>query len=174
MLMCCKLYISESRSLAAQDSMERAAGLDPEMAMVNKFQDRANNRDGVSHYSRLQQTIVSMVEAACKAINLEQHTGAHPRVGVVDGIIFHPLAQTSLDEAACLARQILGRFHDEESTEIACILLEPNRVGADRLQNRVELLAAEEGLDLQKGYFTDCSQAMLIDKYMKLTSDARN
>ncbi|KAK6919514.1 Formiminotransferase, N-terminal subdomain [Dillenia turbinata] len=298
MLICCKLYISESRNLAALDSIERAARLDPETAMVNKFLDRAYNRVTytlVSHiahdstgcpiYSPLQQTVVSMVEAACQAINLELHSGAHPRLGVVDDIIFHPLAQTSLDEAAWLARsvagdignrfqlpiflygaahplgkapdairrelgyyrpnfmgnqwagwalpeilsvrpdegpvqvspargiamigacpwvamynvpiistdvsatrriarmvsarggglpgvQTLGLFHGEESTEIACILLEPNQVGADRVQNRVELLAAEEGLDVEKGYFTDCSQEMLIDKYMKLTLDA--
>ncbi|KAF8370154.1 hypothetical protein HHK36_031785 [Tetracentron sinense] len=281
MLLCCKLYISESRNNAALDSIVRAARLNPESVIVNKFEDRAYNRarytlvsyvahdsTGSAIYSPLQQTVLAMVEAAYEAINLELHSGAHPRLGVVDHISFHPLARASLEEAAWLAKsvasdignrlqvpvylyeaahptgkaldtirrelgyfrpnfmgnqwagwalpetlpekpdegpalvsrargiamigaspwvatynvpimstnvsaarriarmvsarggglptvQTLGLVHGEDSTEIACMLLEPNRIGADRVQNRIELLAAQEGLDTEKGYFTD-------------------
>lgn len=300
MLLCCKLYISESRNHTALDSIERAARLDGETVIVNKFQDRAYNRIGytlVSYivhdstgniiYSPLQQTLLSMVEAAYEAINLELHHGAHPRLGVVDDIVFHPLARASLEEAAWFAKmaaadignkfqvpvflydaahpmgkpldiirrelgyyrpnfmgnqwsgwdmpevlsekpdegptmvsrargivmigarpwvsmynipivstdisaarriartvsarggglptvQTLGLFHGEDSTEIACMLLEPNRIGADRVQNQVEMLAAQEGLDVEKGYFTDFSPEMIIEKYLKLISGAES
>ncbi|KAL9252589.1 Formiminotransferase cyclodeaminase-like protein [Drosera capensis] len=66
--------------------------------------------------------------------------------------------------------QTLGLVHGEESSEIACMLLEPNQVGADRVQNRVQMLAAEEGLDVEQGYFTDFSPEMLVEKYMNLMS----
>ncbi|XP_062009598.1 uncharacterized protein LOC133726138 [Rosa rugosa] len=300
MLLCCKLFISESRNLAALDAIERAARLDPESVIVNKFEDRAYNRvrytivsyvlhdsTGSAIYSPLQQTVLAMAEAAFGAINLEQHSGAHPRLGVVDDIVFHPLARASLDEAAWLAKavavdignkfqvpvylyaaahptgkaldtirrelgyyrpnfmgnqwagwtmpgvlqekpdegpttvsptrgiamigarpwvalynipilstdvaatrriarmvsarggglptvQTLGLVHGEDSTEIACMLLEPNQIGAERVQNRVEMLAAEEGLYVEKGYFTDHSPDMVIEKYMKLISADRN
>ncbi|GAB4825008.1 hypothetical protein Ancab_007881 [Ancistrocladus abbreviatus] len=299
-LLCCKLYISESRNHAALDSIERAAGLDPETAIVNKFEDRAYNRvrytlvSYVAHdstgspiYSPLQQTVIAMAEAAYQAINLELHSGAHPRLGVVDDIVFHPLARASLEEAAWLAKsvareigsrfqvpvflyaaahptgkaldiirrelgyyrpnfmgnqwagwdqpevlaekpdegptrvsrargismigarpwvglynipimstdvsaarriarmvsarggglptvQTLGLVHGEESTEIACMLLEPNQIGAERVQNRVEMLAAQEGLDVEKGYFTDFSPEMIVDKYVNLISAERD
>ncbi|KAH7860929.1 hypothetical protein Vadar_019659 [Vaccinium darrowii] len=295
-LLCCKLYISESRNRVALDSIEQAAKLDPETVVVNKFDDRAYNRarytlvsyvahdsTGCPIFSPLQQTILAMVEAAYGAINLETHLGAHPRLGVVDDIVFHPLAQASLDEAAWIAKavaaeignrfqvpvylyaaahptgkaldtirrelgyyrpnfmgnqwagwalpellpekpdqgptlvprsrgivmigarpwvatynvpilstdvsaakriaqmvsarggglptvQTLGLVHGEDSTEIACMLLEPNQIGADRVQNRVEMLAAQEGLDVEKGYFTDCSPEMITERYMKLIS----
>uniref|UniRef100_A0A5B7AGK4 glutamate formimidoyltransferase n=1 Tax=Davidia involucrata TaxID=16924 RepID=A0A5B7AGK4_DAVIN len=296
MLLCCKLYISESRNKAALDSIERAAKIDPETVTVNKFEDGEYNRvrytlvsyvahdsTGCAIYSPLQQTVLAMVEAAFEAINLELHSGAHPRLGVVDDIVFHPLARASLDEAAWLAKsvaadignrfqvpvflyaaahptgkaldtirrelgyyrpnitgnqwagwalpeilpekpeegptvvsrtrgiamigarpwvatynvpimstdvsatrkiaqmvsarggglptvQTLGLVHGEDSTEIACMLLEPNQIGADRVQNRVEMLAAQEGLDVEKGYFTDFSPEMIIERYMNLIS----
>lgn len=119
MLLCCKLFISESRNHAALDSIERAARLDPETVVVNKFEDRAYNRirytlvsyvvldtTGNAIYSPLQQTVLAMAEAAYGAINLESHSGAHPRLGVVDDIVFHPLARASLDEAAWLAKAV--------------------------------------------------------------------
>ncbi|KAF8043259.1 hypothetical protein BT93_A1563 [Corymbia citriodora subsp. variegata] len=296
MLLCCKLFISESRNRAALDSIERAARLDPETIIVNKFEDRAYNRvrytlvsyvvhdcTGQAVYSPLQQTVMAMAEAAFEAINLELHSGAHPRLGVVDDIVFHPLARASLDEAAWLAKavaadiglklqvpvflyaaahptgkaldtirrelgyfrpnfmgnqwagrampevlperpdegpthvsrargismigarpwvalynvpilstdvsatrriarmvsarggglptvQTLGLVHGEDATEIACMLLEPNQIGADRVQNRIEMLAAQEGLDVERGYFTDFSPEMIIEKYVKLVS----
>ncbi|KAH0984470.1 hypothetical protein GBA52_011647 [Prunus armeniaca] len=100
MLLCCKLYISESRNHAALDAIERAARLDPESVIVNKFEDRAYNRvrytivsyvmhdsTGSAIYSPLQQTVMAMAEAAFGAINLEQHSGAHPRLGVIDNTL---------------------------------------------------------------------------------------
>lgn len=66
--------------------------------------------------------------------------------------------------------QTLGLFHSENSTEIACMLLEPNMIGAEQVQYQVEMLAAEEGLDVEKGYFTDFSPDMIIEKYLDLIS----
>ncbi|KAF9589605.1 hypothetical protein IFM89_026104 [Coptis chinensis] len=296
MLLCCKLYISEARNIAALEAIERAARQNPETVIVNKFKDCAYNRVGwtlvsyVGHddtgnpiYSPLQQTVLAMAEAAYEAINLEFHLGAHPRLGVVDHICFHPLARASLEEAAWLAKlvaadigsrlqvpvflyegahptgkpldtirrelgyyrpnymgsqwvgwtlpdilsvkpdegptmvsqargiavigaspwfatynvpimstdvsatrriarmvsarggglptvQTLGLFHGEDSTEIACVLLEPNQVGADKVQNQVELLAAQEGLEVEKGYFTDFFPDIVVEKYLELVS----
>ncbi|CAL1406686.1 unnamed protein product [Linum trigynum] len=300
-LLCCKLFISESRNSAILDAIETAARRDPETVIVNKFPDRAYNRirytlvsyvvaldsTGTAIYSPLRQTVVAMAEAAYAAINLEQHSGTHPRLGVVDEIVFHPLGRASLDEAACLSKglaadiaarfqvpvflfgaahptgkaldtirrelgyyrpnftgsqwagwtmpetlsenpdegpahvsrtrgiamigarqwvglynipivstdvsaarkiarmvsarggglptvQTLGLVHGEDSTEIACMLLEPNQIGADQVQNRVEMLAAEQGFDVEKGYFTDFSPEMIVEKYTNLISGNRD
>ncbi|KAK1393295.1 Formimidoyltransferase-cyclodeaminase [Heracleum sosnowskyi] len=278
MLLCCKLYISESRNKEVLDSIERAAKQQPETVIVKKFEDGAYNR-----VSPLHQTVVAMAEAAFAAINLELHSGTHPRLGVVDDIIFHPLGRASLDEAAWLAKtvaadfgnrfqvpvflydaahptgkalaiirreqgyfrpnvmgthwaglikpanyserpdegpstisgargvtaigaspwiaaynvpilstdfsvtrriaqkvsgrggglptvQTVGLVHGEDTTEIACLLLDVNKVGADRVQNRVEMLANQEGLEVEQGYFTDLSPEMVIEIYKKSIS----
>ncbi|MED6154938.1 hypothetical protein PIB30_001079 [Stylosanthes scabra] len=70
--------------------------------------------------------------------------------------------------------QALALVHDQDSIEIACVLLEPNHIGADRVQSHVEMLAAEEGLDVEKGYFTDLSPEMIVEKYMNLISANRS
>ena len=118
-LLCCKIFISESRNRGALDAIEQAARLNRETVIVNKFEDRAYNRVRytlVSYvvqditrsaiYSPLHQAVLAMVEAAFGAINLELHSGTHPRLGVVDDILFHPLARASLDEAAWLAKAV--------------------------------------------------------------------
>ncbi|KAE9588537.1 putative glutamate formimidoyltransferase, 5-formyltetrahydrofolate cyclo-ligase [Lupinus albus] len=45
-----------------------------------------------------------MVKTAFETIDFELHSGTHPRLGVVDHICFHPLADASLDHAALTAR----------------------------------------------------------------------
>ncbi|KAJ0111676.1 hypothetical protein Patl1_02183 [Pistacia atlantica] len=282
MLACCKVYISESRNKAALQSVERAAKLFPEAAIVNKFEDVIYNRVGYTVVSKLvpelspdscslKNTVFAMVKAAFENIDLEMHSGSHPRLGVVDHICFHALACASLDQAAGIAKSLaadigsslqvptflygaaheegktldsirreLGYFkpnsvgnqwvggsiseslplkpdegplevsqtkgvivigatrwvdnynvpvlstnvgavrtiakrvsgrggglpsvqamalaHGEDVIEVACNLLEPSKVGGDKVQLEVERLAGEEGMAVGKGYFTDLPQ----------------
>lgn len=114
-LACCKLYISESRNKLALESIERAAKLFPEAAVVNKFEDVTYNRVGYTVVSKLPpkpsgdasalaNTVFSMVKAAFENIDLQMHSGSHPRLGVVDHICFHPLSSASLDQVAGIAK----------------------------------------------------------------------
>ncbi|PIA55022.1 hypothetical protein AQUCO_00800036v1 [Aquilegia coerulea] len=117
MLACCKVYISESQNKLSLESIERAAKLYPRVAIINKFEDEAYNRVGYTLVSELapmpsaasnplKEAVFSMVKAALETINFESHCGTHPRLGVVDHICFHPLAQTSLDQTACIAKSL--------------------------------------------------------------------
>lgn len=292
MLACSKVYISESRNRAALDAIEQAAKLFPEAALINKFEDAAYNRVGLTVVSKvtpdcscssspLNNAVFAIVKAAFQTIDLESHSGTHPRLGVVDHICFHPLAHTSLDQAAGIAKSLaedigshlqvpsflygaansdgksldsirreLGYFkpnssghqwiggprveplplqpdegpaevtpgkgvvligathwvdnynvpvfttdlaavrrvskrvsgrggglssvqamalaHGEGVIEVACNLLEPTKVGGDRVQQEVERISKEEGLVAGKGYFTDLSQEKIIERYMNL------
>ncbi|KAF6163260.1 hypothetical protein GIB67_025124 [Kingdonia uniflora] len=121
-LACCKIYISESRNGAALESIERAAKICHGVAFLNKFVDKTYNRVGYTLVSELapnpspdsggplRKSVVSMVKAAFEAINLESHCGTHPRLGVVDHICFHPLAQASLDQVAFLAKSVAAEI----------------------------------------------------------------
>lgn len=117
MLACCKVYISESRNRTALESIERAAKLFSEAAIVNKFEDVTYNRVGFTIVSKLapksspgscplKSTVFAMVKAAFENIDLEMHSGSHPRLGVVDHICFHPLANASLDQVAGIAKSL--------------------------------------------------------------------
>ncbi|CAH9122210.1 unnamed protein product [Cuscuta epithymum] len=222
-----------------------------------------------------------MVRTALDTIDLQLHSGNHPRVGIVDHICFHPLAATTLEDVAGTAKSLaadvgsslqvptflygaahgegksldsirreLGYFrpnaqgnqwaggtisdtllvkpdegpnqaviskgiivigatgwvdnynipvfsndinvvrriakrasgrgggltsvqsmalcHTEGVIEVACNLLEPNKVNGIQVQLEVERLAKEEGVCVGKGYYTDLPQENIVDSYLKL------
>ncbi|TKV92727.1 hypothetical protein SEVIR_9G178900v4 [Setaria viridis] len=294
---CCKLYISESRNPTAIDAIDLAAKTDPQVAVLSKFEDCLYNRvrytlvsyiidDSSAEviYSPIRKVLLAMTEAAFSAINLELHSGAHPRMGVNDDLSFHPLGQATMEDAASLAKQVasdigngfqvpvflyaaahptgksvgairrelgyyrpnhmgnqwsgtmlpdvlpispdegptnvssergattvgatpflegynvpvlskdvatvrritrrltgrggglptvqaLALLHGDDCTEIAC-LLDPDHVSAYQVQTVVEQIAAEQGLEVEKGYFTDLTKDRMLDKYLKITCAA--
>lgn len=93
-----------------------------------------------------------------------------------------PILSTDLAAVRRISKRVSGRggglpsvqamalAHGEGVTEVACNLLEPTKVGGDRVQQEVERLAKEEGLAVGKGYFTDLSQEKIIERYMNVVS----
>ncbi|XP_044958123.1 formimidoyltransferase-cyclodeaminase [Hordeum vulgare subsp. vulgare] len=127
MLACCKLYVSEGRSAAALRAVEQAARRHhPAVALVNTFVDDSYNRVGYTLVSRLpdpvapaapatwplHRAVFGMVEAALGAIDLAAHAGAHPRLGAVDHVCFHPLAGAALRDVASLAAAVAADIGD--------------------------------------------------------------
>jgi len=106
---------------------------------------------------------------------------ARPWVGLYN----IPILSTNVSAARRIARKVSARGGGlptvqtlrvvcGDFNEIACMLLEPNQIGADRVQNLVEMLAAQEGLDVEKGYFTDLSPEMIVEQYMNLISNKKS
>ncbi|KAK4770193.1 hypothetical protein SAY87_030725 [Trapa incisa] len=220
-LLCCKLYISESRNRRALDSIERAARLEPDAVIAKMFPDRA--------YNRVRYTLVSYVVHDSMPIFL--YGAAHPTEKTVEAIrreldYFRPnflgsywsgwsmpetlpmkpdvgpdrvspargvtmigarawvstynvpILSTDVSVVRRIARAVserggglptvltLGLVHGEDSTEITCMLLEPNQVGADRVESLIQVLAAQNGLDVDRGYFTDLSPEVIVQSYM--------
>ncbi|WOL13328.1 hypothetical protein Cni_G22098 [Canna indica] len=111
LLICCKLYISETRNSATLKFIEQAAKQHPAAVIINKFEDEVYNRVRYTLVSTfdatpLRNAVFDMVKAASESIDLEFHSGTHPRLGVVDDICFHPLGRASLDQAAEIARSL--------------------------------------------------------------------
>lgn len=82
-----------------------------------KLLDYSNDED----HNRLVVTLVGEPEALCEAvveavgvavrlIDLNQHTGQHPRMGAVDVIPFIPIKNTSMEEAIELSKKWLRKL----------------------------------------------------------------
>jgi glutamate formiminotransferase len=124
-LACCKLYISEARNAGALRAIERAAAaLRPAAVLVNAFADDAYNRvgytlvsplagDGAASPPPLHRAAFRVVAAALEAIDFGAHAGAHPRLGVVDHVAFHPLAGARLEDVAALTRAVAADIGDK-------------------------------------------------------------
>uniref|UniRef100_A0A0D9WL60 Formiminotransferase N-terminal subdomain domain-containing protein n=1 Tax=Leersia perrieri TaxID=77586 RepID=A0A0D9WL60_9ORYZ len=130
MLACCKLYISESRNAAALRAIDHA-GAGAGAVVVNRFTDDAYNRVGYTLVAPLlpsppspspspspapetplRHAVFNMVKAALDSIDLAAHSGTHPRLGAVDHICFHPLANSSLPHVAHLAAAVAADIGD--------------------------------------------------------------
>uniref|UniRef100_A0A0D9VVX0 Formiminotransferase N-terminal subdomain domain-containing protein n=1 Tax=Leersia perrieri TaxID=77586 RepID=A0A0D9VVX0_9ORYZ len=292
-IICCKLYISESQNTKVVDAISRVGQKDPEVVLLSKFEDDHYNRvrytlasyiinDSTTGevFSPMRRVLLEMIKMAFSTINLEMHTGTHPRIGVIDDMAFHPLNQATMEDAARLAkmvatdignglqvpvflygaahptsksvtavrrelgyyrpnymgiqwtgqvlpdtlpmkpdegpnhvsrergaimigaaplplsynvpvlskdiptvrritRRVTGRgggfptvqalalSHGDDCTEIACFM-DPDYVSADQVQRQVEEIAAEQGIEVDKGYLTDFTKDMMLEKYFKI------
>ncbi|BAT92255.1 uncharacterized protein HKW66_Vig0218600 [Vigna angularis] len=91
-----------------------------------------------------------------------------------------PLLSSDINAVRRIAKQVSGRggglpsvqamalAHGEGVIEVACNLLDPSKVGGERVQEEVESLAREEGISVERGYYTDFSQDQIISSYFKL------
>ena len=180
MLLCCKFFISEGRNIATLDAVERAVFLYAAAHPTGKQLDTirrelgyyrpnsmGNQWAGWTMPDILPQTPDEgpIVVSRAKGISM---IGARPWVTLYN----IPILSNDISTTRRIARKVSARGGGlptvqtlrivcEDSIEIACMLLEPNQIGADRVQNLVEMLAAQEGLDVEKGYFTDFSPLSL-------------
>ncbi|KAI9111295.1 hypothetical protein K1719_017707 [Acacia pycnantha] len=82
----------------------------PRAPIINKFEDVAYNRVGYTVVCELAPVPSSepcdlrSSVSAFDNIDFEMHCGTHPRLGLVDHICCHPLADASLNQAAETAR----------------------------------------------------------------------
>ncbi|KAG2622240.1 formimidoyltransferase-cyclodeaminase-like [Panicum virgatum] len=131
-LICCKIYISESRNKSALDEIDKAARNDPENVVVlSKFGDHIYNRVRytlVSYISTsewiysnegdiskltlnvsspIKGVLLEMVKAAISStLSLDSHQGEHPRIGIIDDLSFHPLGDAKMEDAVYLAKDV--------------------------------------------------------------------
>jgi glutamate formiminotransferase len=78
--------------------------------------DADHNRLVVSLAGEPEPICDALIEAALSArehIDMNAHTGAHPRIGAVDVIPFTPIRNIAMDECVRLARDFGTRYHRE-------------------------------------------------------------
>ena len=104
--------VSEGRRL---DVIERLAGAltsVPGVYLLDRTSDPSHNRSVFTiagQHEAVTEALDRLVMQAIADIDMEQHTGEHPRIGAVDVIPFVPLADTTLDECIALARGFAER-----------------------------------------------------------------
>ena len=97
-----------------------------------KLLDYSNDED----HNRLVVTLVGELEALCEAvveavgvavrlIDLNQHTGQHPRMGAVDVIPFIPIKNTSMEEAIELSKKVAAKVAELYNLPVAALYRVP-------------------------------------------------
>jgi glutamate formiminotransferase / 5-formyltetrahydrofolate cyclo-ligase len=113
----CVPNFSEGRRPEVVDEIARAIGQIEGITVLDHTLDPTHNRSVITFAGNAEPVVraaTAAVGRALELIDMQQHHGAHPRIGAVDVIPFVPLGQTRLEECVDLARrfgeQIATRF----------------------------------------------------------------
>jgi glutamate formiminotransferase len=113
----CVPNFSEGRRPEVLQEICRAISQIDGVTLLDQSRDETHNRSVVTFAGSAEQVVraaTAAVGRALELIDMEHHTGAHPRIGAVDVIPFVPLGTTRIEECVDLARrfgeQIAQRF----------------------------------------------------------------
>jgi glutamate formiminotransferase / 5-formyltetrahydrofolate cyclo-ligase len=113
----CVPNFSEGRRPEVVDAIVRAVGQIDGVTVLDHSRDETHNRSVVTFAGPADAVVrgaTAAVGRALELIDMQRHTGAHPRIGAVDVIPFVPLGTTRLEECVDLARrfgeQVAMRF----------------------------------------------------------------
>ena len=108
---------SEGRRLDVVEKLATAVTGTPGVHLLDRTSDPSHNRSVLTLAGEARPVMEALERAVAVAvdeIDMEQHSGEHPRIGAVDVIPFVPLGDTTLPECVRLAREfgarIAGRF----------------------------------------------------------------
>jgi glutamate formiminotransferase len=110
-----------------------AAIAGPGVRMLDQSSDPSHNRTVYTFAAEphpLQAAVVRLFDAAVAAIDLRQHDGVHPRIGVVDVVPFVPLQDTPMDACIALATSTAALIADRQA--IPMFLYEEAAVNDER------------------------------------------
>ena len=121
----CLLNISEARRLTVVEKIAKAAGISDvpstqetkfkcSSSVLNIFSDHDYNRSVLTIAADIrciQSSVVNACKVAYKEINLQDHSGGHPRLGAVDLVPIYPISPSvSLVECGDIARGIASEI----------------------------------------------------------------
>src|SRR4029077_10084291 len=90
----------------------------PGVYLLDRTSDASHNRSVFTmagEHEPVMDALDRLVATAIHEIDMDSHSGEHPRIGAVDVIPFVPLADTTMDECVELARAFgdrLARTYD--------------------------------------------------------------
>lgn len=105
--------VSEGRRPDVVEQLATAIRSVPDVLLLDRTSDPSHNRSVFTlagPAGAVGDALESLVGAAIRGIDMDAHTGEHPRIGAVDVIPFVPLADTTMDEAVELARAFGARI----------------------------------------------------------------
>jgi glutamate formiminotransferase len=106
---------SEGRRGHLVDELAGAVTRTPGVYLLDRTSDASHNRSVLTmagDAEAVERALEATIEIAVRDIDMERHTGEHPRIGAVDVIPFVPLGDTTIDEAIGLARAFGRRVAD--------------------------------------------------------------
>jgi glutamate formiminotransferase len=106
---------SEGRRLDVVEHLASAVESVPGAHLLDRTSDASHNRSVLTIAGEVDAVTEALERAVAVAVNeidMDKHTGEHPRIGAVDVIPFVPLAGTTIEDCIELARSFGRRIAD--------------------------------------------------------------
>ena len=129
----CVPNFSEGRRPEVIEQVMQAIAAVPGVTLLDRESDADHNRSVLTFAGEpepVAEAAFRAVEAAARLIDLNHHSGQHPRMGATDVVPFVPVENMTLDECAEIARRVGKRIG--ETLEIPVFLYEAAASRPDR------------------------------------------
>ncbi len=160
----CVPNFSEGRDEAKVDLIVRSIAGVPQVYVLHRHLDPDHNRSVVTFVGSPESVVEASLRAASTAvelIDLNHHTGEHPRMGAIDVLPFVPISGVTMEECVALAHRTGDRIARELNIPVYYYeqaALEPDRVDlADVRRRGFEQLRDEIATDPDR--FPDAGDA---------------
>lgn len=153
----CVPNFSEGRDLEKIDKIVAPFRGKAGVKLLDYSNDEDHNRLVVTLVGEpepLRDAVVEAIGVAVRLIDLNHHTGQHPRMGAVDVVPFIPIRNTTMDEAVALSREVAARV--AEFYRLPVFLYEKSATAPHR-----ENLAA-----IRKGEFEGMAEKIKLPEWM--------
>ena len=149
----CIPNFSEARRPEVIEAIIQAVTSVADVSLLDRHSDLDHNRTVltfVGAQEAIEDAAFNAIATAAKLINLEEHTGEHPRIGATDVVPFVPIQGISAAECVQIARRLGKRVGEELGIPVYLYELaasRPERVNLENIRRgQYEVLKQEIGL----------------------------
>jgi glutamate formiminotransferase / formiminotetrahydrofolate cyclodeaminase len=112
----CVPNFSEGRRQDVLDEIKESISIVPGAYVLDIHTDADHNRSVITFVGEpdaVEEAAFQMIKKASQLINLEKHSGEHPRIGATDVVPFVPISNISMDECVEIAHRVGERVGQE-------------------------------------------------------------
>ena len=161
----CVPNFSEGRRKEVMDAILAEITSVPGVTLLDHHADADHNRLVVTFVGQpepVERAAFASIRRAAQLIDMDQHQGAHPRLGATDVVPFVPVAGVTMDECVAMARRLGARvgselgipvyFYEAAATRADRVNLENVRRGQyEGAENALKNPTARQRLRIQVG-----------------------
>jgi glutamate formiminotransferase / formiminotetrahydrofolate cyclodeaminase len=149
----CIPNFSEARRPEIVDEIARSIASVPGVNIIDRHSDLDHNRTVITMVgapAAIEEAAFRGIARAAQLIDLNHHTGEHPRIGATDVVPFVPISETTMEECVEIAKRLGKRVAAELNIPVYLYedaALKPERQNLENIRRgQYEALKAEMGV----------------------------
>jgi glutamate formiminotransferase/formiminotetrahydrofolate cyclodeaminase len=162
----CVPNFSEARRPEVVKSLVEVITATPGVRLMNVSSDLDHNRSVVTFVGdsgAVEAGAFAAIARAAELIDLDQHTGEHPRIGATDVVPFIPIREATMDDCVALARRLGERVGRELGIPVYFYESAATRPDRENLENirRGQYEGLKTAIEVDPARKPDCGPARL-------------